>query len=213
MQEYAADNLANGVFCYSDDASTNQNDCAFAPSGIFHYVALWQEVFYSRALDLPPGNSERETIFSALASTARLIDAGIPRDSSNAITDFNPSAWGDSYVCDFSSGSDVVTQCVKHNCTGLVDPDSNGDCPTDPTYDNAHLNALGTVLIGNLLDPGLVSDNRCGQARQGFDTNLNSSTVANHLRDSGYGWHKDASQMVQTVLYAIAAARSQGCVY
>ena len=213
MQEYAADNLANGTFCYSDDGASNQNDCAFAPSGIFHYVALWQELFYDRALDLPPGDAQRETIINALASTARLIDAGIPRDSNNQITDFTPSAWGDSYVCDFSSGSDIVAQCVKHNCTGLVDPDSNGICPTDPTYDNAHLNALGTVIIGNFLDPGLVSNNRCGQARQGFETNLNSSTVANHLRDSGYGWHKDASQMVQTVLYAIAAARSPGCVY
>ncbi len=207
MQEYADDNLANGVFCYSDDAANNQNNCGFAPSGIFHYVALWQELFYNHALDLPPDHARREVIINALATTARLIDSGIPRDSNNRVSDFSPSAWGDSYVCDFSSGSDVLTQCVQHNCTGFADP-SGGNCPTDPTYDNAHLNALGTVMLGNALDPGLVSDTRCTEARQGFNTDLNGSTVANHLRDSGYGWHKDASQMVQTVLYAIAAGQS-----
>ncbi|MES9851041.1 MAG: hypothetical protein ABW170_04330 [Candidatus Thiodiazotropha sp. L084R] len=207
MQEYTADNLSNGVFCYSDDANTNQNDCAFAPSGLFHYVALWQELFYSRALDIPPGNSERETIINALANSARLIDAGIPRDSSDEITDFSPTAWGDSFSCDFSSGSDIVEQCIRYNCTGMVNP-SNGTCSTDPTYDNAHLNTLGTVMLGNSIDPGLVSENRCNQARRGFNTNLNSSTVSNHLRDSGFGWHKDASQMVQIVFYAIAAAQN-----
>lgn len=207
IEEYTTDNLPNGLFCYSDDADTNQIDCAFAPSGVFHYVALWQELFYNRALDLPPGNSEREAIINALAKTARLIDSGIPRDSSDEITDFSPTAWGDSYVCDFSSGSDIVEQCIKYNCTGMVDP-SGGSCPTDPTYDNAHLNTLGTVMLGNTLDPGVVSNERCSQVRRGFNTNLNSSTVANHLRDSGYGWHKDASQMVQTVFYAIAAAQN-----
>jgi hypothetical protein len=207
MQEYLADNLSNGLFCYSDDNSTNQTECAFAPSGVFHYVALWQELFFNHALDLPPGSRERETIINALATSARLIDAGIPRDSSDEITDFSPTAWGDSYVCDFSSGSDVVEQCVQYNCTGMVDP-NNGNCPTDPTYDNAHLNTLGSVMIGNALNPGQVSDSRCSQARRGFNTNLNSSTVANHLRDSGFGWHKDASQMMQMVFYAIAAAQN-----
>ncbi len=206
MQEYATDNLSHGSFCYSDDENSNQHDCAFAPSGIFHYVALWQELFYNHALDLPPGDSRRETIFNALANTARLIDSGIPRDSNNEVSDFSPTAWGDSYVCDFSSGSDIVSQCRQYNCTGFADP-SGGSCPTDPTYDNAHLNTLGTVMIGHAIDSTLVTDERCTQARQGFNTNLNGSTVAGHLRDSGFGWHKDASQMVQTVLYAIAAAQ------
>jgi hypothetical protein len=62
-------------------------------------------------------------------------------------------------------------------------------------------------MLGNAIDPALVSNTRCAEARQGFNTNLNGSTVANHLRDSGFGWHKDASQMVQTVLYAIAAGQ------
>ncbi|MEW8348039.1 MAG: hypothetical protein AB2687_06985 [Candidatus Thiodiazotropha taylori] len=207
MQEYIADNLSNGLFCYSDDADTNRTDCAFAPGGVFHYVALWQELFYNHALDLPPGNSQRETIINALASSARLIDAGIPRDGSDEITDFSPAAWGNSYVCDFSRGSDIVEQCVQYNCTGMINP-SNGACSTDPTYDNAHLNTLGTVMLGNALDAVQVSDSRCAQARRGFNSNLNSPTIANHLRDSGYGWHKDASQMVQMVFYAIAAAQN-----
>ncbi|RLW67218.1 MAG: hypothetical protein B6D70_02735, partial [gamma proteobacterium symbiont of Stewartia floridana] len=164
-------------------------------------------LFYNHALDLPPGNSQRETIINALASSARLIDAGIPRDGSDEITDFSPAAWGNSYVCDFSSGSDIVEQCVQYNCTGMINP-SNGTCSTDPTYDNAHLNTLGTVMLGNALDTGQVSDSRCAQARRGFNSNLNSPTVANHLRDSGYGWHKDTSQMVQMVFYAIAAAQN-----
>jgi len=208
MQEYADDNLANGTFCFGDDAATNQSDCAFAPSGLFHYVALWQELFYNHALDLPPGDGRRDTILDALASTARLIDSGIPRDGGGEISDFAPTAWGNSYACDFSGGGDdIVSQCVQYNCTGLVNPGSGG-CPTDPTYDNAHLNTLGTVLIGHALDPARVSDERCAEARRGFNTDLNGSTVANHLRDSGYGWHKDASQMVQTVLYAIAAGQA-----
>lgn len=206
MQEYIDDNLSNGIFCGDDDATVNTNQCVFAFSGVFHYVALWQEVFLSYAMDLDPSDPNRAVVINAIAQTARLIDNGIPRDTNDAVTDLSPTSWGNSYQCDFSSGTDILQQCQQFNCTDLKNP-QNGTCSVNPFYDNAHLNTLATAMLGHRLNPTLVPQARCEQIKAAFNSNLNGTTVGNHLKDNGFGWHKDSSQLTQVVLYGIAAAQ------